>query len=314
MIVVPYSDTYKEKWDDIVSRSPNAPFFVHRDFLGYHGNRFEDSSLVVFNGTKPIAILPANISVESKHVISHAGLTFGGLFVQASVKTPQMVEIFESVLAYLKSQNIKKFTYKAPPLIYSMKPAAGDHYACVRFGGLLVSRELGTTIELSKGLPKYSSGRTEGVAKAEKAGIRMIELVEMAEFWGLLEQVLMERHDALPIHSLEEIEKLKSLFPSNIRSFGAYLDGELIAGALIFESSGVAHSQYLASCARGRENAALDGLLNHLIARVFREKHWFSFGTSAANDKFGFNEGLLFYKESFGGGAYVQDTYEFHLN
>ena len=109
------------------------------------------------------------------------------------------------------------------------------------------------------------------------------------------------------------MERLKRTFPNNIRLFVAKANGRVVAGTLIYETSQVAHAQYIATSAEGRAMGALDGLFCHLIANVFVGKKYFDFGISTEQGGRYLNEGLAFQKEGFGARAVVYDTYSIKL-
>jgi len=64
-------------WNDFISQAKNATFLFHRDFMEYHKNRFDDYSLIVLDGKKLVAVLPAN--VIQNEVFSHQELTYVSL-------------------------------------------------------------------------------------------------------------------------------------------------------------------------------------------------------------------------------------------
>ena len=51
--------------------------------MEYHSDRFEDFSLMVYDKSELIALLPLNI-IENK-VYSHQGLSYGGLIVKTNL-------------------------------------------------------------------------------------------------------------------------------------------------------------------------------------------------------------------------------------
>ena len=69
--------------------------FVLREYMEYHADRFTDYSLLVYDGNKLLALLPANRSGDVLY--SHAGLTYGGLIVTARNTTAQVLEIMRSI-------------------------------------------------------------------------------------------------------------------------------------------------------------------------------------------------------------------------
>ena len=85
-----YTAAYHRDWNDFVSESSNGTFLFLREYMEYHADRFTDYSLLVYEGNKLLALLPANRSGDVLY--SHAGLTYGGLIVMgtgSSVIAPQ---------------------------------------------------------------------------------------------------------------------------------------------------------------------------------------------------------------------------------
>ena len=124
---------------------------------------------------------------------------------------------------------------------------------------------------------------------------------------------LTERFGVGPVHSLQEIERLRELFPKNIRLFTAGLSGTVVAGAVIYESTTTAHVQYIGSSSRGRDVCALDAVFPFLLEEVFVEKPFFDFGISNEDEGKVLNVGLVEQKEGFGGRAIAHDFYEVSL-
>ena len=129
-------------------------------------------------------------------------------------------------------------------------------------------------------------------------------------FCEILIPNLAQKHQAKPVHSLEEITRLKALFPEKIRQFNVYENDIIVAGTTIFESSTVAHSQYISGKEYKNELGGLDLLFYHLISEVFKNKRYFDFGISNENQGRNLNDGLSYWKESFGANIIVHDFYE----
>ncbi len=134
----------------------------------------------------------------------------------------------------------------------------------------------------------------------------------MGDFWDILQEVLQSRHGVAPVHSMAEITMLADRFPDHIKLFTAEHNGTTIAGVVIFETSQVAHAQYISSNDIGRESGALDLLFNWLIEHYQSAKDYFDFGISTEESGRRLNVGLSTQKEEFGGGAVAQDTYVIH--
>ena len=45
-----YEQKYKAQWDEFVRESKNGVFLFYRDYLEYHADRFNDFSLLFFQG------------------------------------------------------------------------------------------------------------------------------------------------------------------------------------------------------------------------------------------------------------------------
>lgn len=311
MTIVKYTLEHKNTWDEFVRNSKNSHFFFLRDYMEYHSDRFDDFSLMIFDETdKLIAILPANI--KENILYSHQGLTFGGFLVDDKMKTETILEIFELLKQFLKEKNIVKIVYKCIPYIYHIKPSEEDRYGLFRNDAKLIRRDVTSTIDLTEQV-RYSKGRKWTINKAKKESIQTFESDDYKIFWELLTGVLESNHEAKPVHTLEEIKKLASLFPKNIKLFLAKKDERVVSGALIYENQSIVHTQYLANSEEGRELGALDLLIDYLIKDIYKDKKYFDFGISNEDAGRYLNTGLIAQKEGFGARAVVHDFYELEI-
>jgi Acetyltransferase (GNAT) domain len=311
MKIVKYTVEHKNLWNEFVKNSKNSHFFFQRDYMNYHSDRFEDFSIMIFDETdKLIAILPANI--KENILYSHQGLTFGGFLVDDRMKTETMLAIFESLKEFVKEKNIEKIVYKCIPYIYHIKSSEEDRYALFRNDAKLIRRDVTSTIDLTEQI-RYSKGRKWTVNKAKKELIQTFESDDYGIFWELLTGVLESNHEAKPVHTLEEMKKLASLFTKNIKLFLAKKDERIVSGALIYENQNIVHTQYLANSEEGRECGALDLLIDYLIKDIYKNKKYFDFGISNEDAGRFLNTGLIAQKEGFGARAVVHDFYELEI-
>ena len=310
---VSYSAMQCKAWDDFIAAAKNGTFLFNRGYMEYHADRFCDSSLMFFDGSKLLAVFPANIRGDC--CTSHAGLTYGGVICGADLKTATMLKIFQELTEYLRATGATELIYKPLPHIYHRQPAEEDLYALFRCGAVLRGRQVSSAIR-PRARPAYSKGRKACMAKARRRGLQTCEYSAAADirnFWTLMERELHEKRGAAPVHSADEMVLLKSRFPQNIRLFGAPVKNELAAGVLIYETDGAAHCQYIASSAEGREHCAQDFLFDNLIGEVFADKWYFDFGTSCHEGGRVLDEKLILNKESFGGRAVCYDCYGVRL-
>jgi hypothetical protein len=298
----------RPEWNRFLETSKNSHFMFNRDYMEYHSDRFHDFSLVVSDDDDEVlALLPANIS--KKTLYSHQGLTFGGLCIQKSATTSLVHEIFKKVLDFLKNTNlVESVVYKRLPDFYATYPAQEDLYSLFLLDATLFRRDVSAAIDLERPL-EISTMRMRRLKKAQKSGVQVEETSSLFGFWHVLERVLLSQHGAKPVHSLAEMERLRILFPKNIRCFTARKNGDVIAGAVVYETAKVAHTQYLANSTLGREIGGLDLVLYELITNVYRSKNYFDFGISNEDGGRTLNAGLMSHKESFGARALVHEFY-----
>jgi hypothetical protein len=304
--VRPYTPDDAPAWDALVERSRTRHFFFKRGYMEYHRDRFQDASLVILDDERIVAALPA--SRDGDKVVSHGGLTFGGLVSDPSLTTRRTLVALGEVRDHLGSHGVRELVYKPVPHIYHVVPNEEDLYALYVLGARLVRRDVSAAIR-PDAAPTPTKGRRASIAKARKAGIDIVESSDFHAFMELASEALVRRHGLQPVHTGPEMELLAGRFPGHITLHIARRDGELLAGVLVYETETVAHTQYIAATPEGRDVHAPDAVLDHLIHDRYRTKRFFDFGISTEQDGRWLNEGLARNKESFGARAVVYDWY-----
>lgn len=308
-----YSSEFYFLWNEFVAKSKNATFLFHRDFMEYHQDRFEDFSLLVFDDSEQlIALLPANR--EEDTLFSHQGLTYGGIILQEKTKLSDCIFIAKSIFEFLKTCGCNKMIFKEVPAIYHKMPSDELRYLMFLMRGNLIRRDVLSVLDMTSSF-SFSRDRKNGIKRGIKNNLVVREEANFESFWTeILIPNLAEKHQAKPVHSLEEMQYLHSKFPKNIRQFNVYQNDTIVAGTTIFESNLVAHSQYISGNSDKNELGSLDFLHDYLISNVFKNKKYFDFGISNENHGKNINEGLLYWKESFGAKSITQDFYELEIN
>lgn len=309
MEIVKYNENLKANWDEIVQKSKNGVFLFERNYLDYHKDKFTDHSLLVYKNNKIIALFPAN--EKNQEIYSHGGLTFGSLIMTLDIKAVEVLEVFELIKTYYTQLSFKKIIYKAVPTIFHKYPAEEDLYALFRVNANLVRRDISSVIKIKDKI-KFSESKKQAVTKCEKLEIQVSENSDFAEYWSLLTEVLA-KFETKPVHSLEEITKLKNFFPENIKLFEARKDDVLLAGIVMYDYNNVVHTQYMANSQEGRKIGALDYINQKLISEVYFEKEYYSFGISTENQGRELNAGLIQQKEMMGSRGIAIDFYEISL-
>lgn len=316
--LIPYSSEMADEWNALVARSKNGTFLFDRLFMDYHADRFVDCSLVFRKGKKAVAVMPCNFVADEHYVYSHQGLTYGGLIMDRSVTTSDVMEAFELAFTYFRSLGAERLVYKPVPSFYTNYPAEEPLYALYRHGGRLTARGLSGAIVLDDRIPLRES-RKSGLRKARQTGLTMEETTaesDVEAFWVILEKVLREKHNEQPVHVPSEMMLLMGRFPTRIRLFVARdRDNRILAGTWIFDCGRTVHTQYMAASEEGKASGALDLLVASLIERYAKEgKAVFDFGISTEDNGRWLNEGLTFQKEGFGARGVCYETWEVALN
>lgn len=312
-----YSPTEdEEEWDRMVAASWNGTFLHTRKFLSYHKERFQDASLVLEDEKRRmLGVFPAALDpVQADRIVSHPGITYGGVVHQGSLSGTRMLEALQSIAALYALDGKRALRYKAVPHIYHRIPAADDLYALFRLGAARYRCDLSATIDLGK-RPPPSMRRQRCLKKAQQAGVRVEQDARSVDFfWDILEENLWTKYSLRPTHSLTEIKRLRSLFRTEIECVVGKVEDRVVAGAILFKTDQVFHVQYCAANQQGKAVSALDAVLEFCIAQSRANGiRFFNFGVSTERDGSFLNDGLHQFKLQFGAGGVVHEFYELSL-
>lgn len=306
-----YTPQDKTIWDQYVSKARNATFLFYRDYMDYHSNRFHDYSLMFFKNGRLHSLLPAHSSDDT--FFSHLGLTYGGLIMDINVTIAETCQLFECLNNYLRLKGFRHVQYKAIPWIYHQVPSEEDLYALFwKCRAKLSTRNVGTTIFIQQNL-KWRRNHLRQLKKARLNGITVQRGADIAEFWPVLEQHLWQRYQSKPVHSLAEMQLLQSRFPNNIIQYNAYKEGRIVGGITIYLSHNVVHAQYSSGNAEGMALGAMEIIYDKIMHEDYPNYAYLDLGSSTEQECSVINEGLISFKEGYGGRAVVYDIYEWTL-
>lgn len=301
-----YKSDCKLQWDAFCAKAPNATFLFQRDFMDYHGQRFQDFSLMVFEEEELIAVLPAH--VIKKEVYSHRGLTYGNLVLK-DISLKNTLVVFEAILSFLKTEGKTHLELKLLPNFYHQINSDALNYGLFLTQAKKVGCETVSVLNISQPLKQHQQ-RKRGIKKGIKHHLEVRQDGNFQSFWnGILRPLLHTKFDAEPVHSLAEIDALAAQFPQHIKQYNVYKDNDIVAGVTIFETKLVAHTQYIAANNDRQQLGSLDYLFHWLITEVYQEKKYLSFGTSNAQKGAQLQTSLHSWKEGFGTETRTLDTY-----
>ncbi|MBL4811297.1 MAG: GNAT family N-acetyltransferase [Rhodobacteraceae bacterium] len=305
----PYSADQTELWNEFVADSRNGTFLFNRNYMDYHADRFTDASLMLRLDGKLIGLLPANR--DGDVLISHSGLTYGGLVLDQTVGLDHVRAMLGAVIDAGRAQGCHRLIYKTIPSIYHRAPAQEDLWALHEIGATLIRRD---ALAVVPDGARPNRGRRRDISRAGRRQITVHRGVDdWAGFWNILSAQLAARHDATPVHSVAEMALLAERFPDDISLWTAQRDGALLAGSVLYRTPTCLHCQYSAASDLGRETRAMDLIHDAAIKLAHEHSLCFDFGISSEAGGTVLNAGLQVYKEGFGARAVMHDYYEINL-
>ncbi len=310
--IIRYTPDRVAEWNHFVAQSKNGTFLFDRGYMDYHGDRFEDYSLMFYLDGELYALLPANRLGDVLY--THQGLSYGGLVMTERVTTAAVCALFQELNALLGHEGFQRVIYKPVPWIYHRLPSEEDLFAVfLKCGARLLGRDVSSTILPSRPV-RWKRDRRYAANKARTNGLVVSPSDDYAGFWRILADNLMQKFGAHPVHTLDEIQLLHSRFPDHIRLWTIRSgEGELLAGTVLYLNGGVVHSQYISATAEGKRLHAVDALYDHIIHQAYADAQFIDLGTSNMPHSSDLHESLIYQKEGFGGRAVCYDTYEWEL-
>ena len=145
--------------------------------------------------------------------------------------------------------------------------------------------------------------------RAQKLEVDVRESEDFEEYYNILKSNLNLRHGVQPAHTLDELIKLKKLFPDEIQLVGAYAGKKMVAGVVnFFCNEKVVLVFYISHDPEFQQYRAVNLLFYTIIKdAVKRGLSYLDFGLFTVNmDP---NWGLGRFKESFGARGILRDTF-----
>lgn len=314
--VRPLEDDDVAAWEDLVAAAQNATFLHSRRFLGYHGDRFEDHSLVVTDAKGAVVgLLPAARDlVVADRVVSHPGSTYGGLVHAGALRGEKTLQVLQDACEVYRAAGFRSFRYKTVPAMYHGNPVADDLYALFRLGADRYRADLAVTVDLDAVVP-VRRNRRRNLEDAAQAGLRVVTGAEwLPAFWQVLTGNLMKKFGVSPAHTLAEVQDLCVRFPEQITCHAVVDGDDLVAGLVNFHTPRVLHCQYSAASSRGFAMNALDlGFAWSIADARERGNRYFDFGVCNEQEGRVLNSSLYDFKISFGAGSTLHEFFEIAL-
>lgn len=315
-----FVDEQSDLWENLVKNSNNGTIFHTRKFLGYHPpGRFTDHSLIFNKKDKPYVVFPAaEKEIDGKnYLVSHPGTSYGSFVVPEALSFNDSYELVKSLLKYAKEQNFDGIKITPPPTIYNLRLSNYIDFSLIQHGFTYLKREVSSILFLEESaeqnLNKFKSSHKRAVRKALKEQIDVKESDKFEEFYQILRNNLKIRHNVTPTHTLDELLKVKELFPTKVKLFSAFMDEKMVAGVVNFICNReVVLAFYISHDEKYQETRALNLLFYKIFEWAIKEDYKvFDFGIFTVNEDPNF--GLARFKENFGASGMFRDTLEIKL-
>jgi len=320
MDVIRYEKKYLNVWEDFAESSNNGTIFHTRKFLSYHpADRFKDCSLLFKDKNKIISVLPAAHIKRDDAVtfISHQGASYGGFVYKDSLSIRQAFEMTETLIDYCTNYKFEKIIITHSPFVYQKKYNDYVDFAFIKNGFQYLKREVSSVVPLDvnedRVLSLFKSEARTAVRKSEKMGVVIRESEDFNDYYRILEKNLAMRHNVNPAHSLDELLKLKKLFPDKIQLVGAYIKNKMIAGVVNFYcNEKVVLVFYISNNMEYQQYRAVNYLFYSIIKDAVKKGlSYLDFGLFTVNmDP---NWGLGKFKENFGARGILRDSFYLDL-
>jgi hypothetical protein len=321
MRIIRYSANLQKSWDDFVrNRSRNGTIFHEQRFLSYHGDRFEDCSIMVVGDKKSdiLAVIPSAVITEGnkKGIVSHPGSTYGGIIFREDLKVGKLKDVIDVALRYYYS-NLSAGFFK---VILQEEFHTGDTFCDLVYllwhrGFVIKSKEASIAKSL-KGFSRddYSKRVSEYIRSRRdvELGIKHAIAVsdnEIIACYEIIKDNLVKKYDKKPTHSIEELLALKKMYGDRLTFFYSEFRQAITGVVVTFElNKKVIHDFYIAqNYAYVKLHPLLwlfDYVLNYFAALGYE---YFNFGISSRNRWIKW--GILEFKEKFGGKLLTRDVW-----
>jgi lipid II:glycine glycyltransferase (peptidoglycan interpeptide bridge formation enzyme) len=310
------SNITPDQWDSFVDKSDNGTIFHTRRFLSYHPKeRFKDASLLVTKKDSVFAVFPAVVVDRDgkKMLVSHQGASYGSFAYKSDLNFQEAFDLVKGLQDYAKQLKCDGIQITPPPVIYQSKLSNYIDFALVKNDFNYLKREVSSVVQLDTPkdelLSTYRPEARTALKKAQKQGVEIAECERFADYYEILKKNLKMRHGVNPTHTLDELIKIKNMFPAKVRLWGAFVKDKMIAGVCNFSANPkVVLAFYISHNEEYQEYRPVNLLFYEIMKRYQDEGFkYLDFGIFTVNmDP---NWGLARFKENFGSRGIFRDSF-----
>ncbi|MGE5480543.1 MAG: GNAT family N-acetyltransferase [Chloroflexota bacterium] len=317
-----YAAENRAEWEAFVDNSNNGGMFHKQAFLDYHAPGRFDFTHLLFRDEygKLIAVLPGGFKEGGRVYWSPVGASYGSL-VSGDIAFGDALEVVDAMLEYFRSRGTEEIFLIPPPLIYSKVYNQHLEYAMLYRKFDFENHYISHAVDLTPGVNTYMTFDLKAqktISKIRREGVIVVkESDNFEEYYPILEENKL-KHGVKPTHSLEDLNRLKTLTPNNIKLLTVYKDEEPVAGSMLFlVNDKVSLCFYVMMKYEHRALRpvflALDESIRWSAAKGYE---WFDIGVSqdtAAEDPMTPALSLIYFKERFNARGIFRSTYHLKL-
>jgi hypothetical protein len=319
MEIIPYTEAWKEKWDDFVLKSNNGTMFHLQRFLDYHTpGKFTFNHLMFVEKTRIVAVLPGGL--QNGVFESPVGASYGSI-VTGDIRFSEAMRLVSTLLEYGGKNGIHEFMLTPAPIIYERHPSQSLDFAMLWQGFHYSLHYIASAVKLNPG--RDSLERFQATARRNiKNSIKNPDIrVEVNERYDEFYPILIKnkaKHNVKPTHTLDDLLRLKELLPERLKLYMLYFKETPIAGSLIFFGNDqIAICFYNMLLYEYGELKPVDRLMHEVIRDATASGYrYVDIGVSqetAAENPMTPRISLIDYKENFDARTVMRNTFQIRL-
>ena len=290
-------------WEKFIDESStNGTIFHSRKYLSYNKNKYIDSSIVIYKKELIISVLPCCKCGEK--YFSYSGATLGGpVFSRYVENIGEISKIINLILDYYGN----KLEIRIGNSIYNEKYNNDIIY--------LLSKKLNIKLEISW-IFEVNDNFIDSIKniRNKKNLIKMIDkengytckkyetIEDYKSFYNLLENILLNKYNKKPTHTLDELLLLKLILNSNINLYMVKDSVNNIYGGVIVinVTKTCWYTIYIAK--NINYNSSTNVSIMYIMYEIIMEAKqngikYIDYGVTSENEGDKLNEGLSNYKE-----------------
>ncbi len=301
-----------DEWDRFVWNSPGGTIFHTTRFLSYHPpERFSFVNLAVHDNGELVCVLPGGSSETGPLKIfrSPVGASFGGFIFRDDCGLVAMNDIVTAATEHIRDMGFEGVEMVLPPICYSQHEHQSLHYVLTSAGYRPGLREATLVVPLATVDEEHVHPvLARNLRRSHRDGVDLRVSDRFDDFYDVLSKNLHGKN-VKPTHSLDELRRLRGLFPDKLVLLEAVLQGEVVGGCLLVLCNGRAGLAFYICDDPGRRQSrvsesVLFGALQHLKRAGYA---YFDLGTVSRGGRPDW--GLVRFKSKFSPRTYMRESY-----